>query len=219
MVEVFSVQDGLDAERALLDEVCGGAREHGLLLWQPCDRALVMPRRMERLEGFAPASAAVAERGWPVLLRDTGGEPVPQSPGVLNIALSYALGPGDNEQTRIETAYLRLCQPICDWLRERGLDAGVGAVAGSFCDGRYNVTLDGRKLAGTAQRWRRARGDGRGGQHLHPPLRQCPGLPGGQPSRPERALERFPHGRQPRTGTTLRRRPTLTSFARALRQE
>ncbi|HBO7600395.1 TPA: lipoate--protein ligase family protein, partial [Pseudomonas aeruginosa] len=23
MVEVFSVQDGLDAERALLDEVCG----------------------------------------------------------------------------------------------------------------------------------------------------------------------------------------------------
>ncbi|MBW6246843.1 lipoate--protein ligase family protein, partial [Pseudomonas aeruginosa] len=155
MVEVFSVQDGLDAERALLDEVCGGAREHGLLLWQPCDRALVMPRRMERLEGFAPASAAVAERGWPVLLRDTGGEPVPQSPGVLNIALSYALGPGDNEQTRIETAYLRLCQPICDWLRERGLDAGVGAVAGSFCDGRYNVTLDGRKLAGTAQRWRR----------------------------------------------------------------
>ncbi|EOQ81598.1 hypothetical protein K652_06408 [Pseudomonas aeruginosa VRFPA02] len=110
---------------------------------------------MERLEGFAPASAAVAERGWPVLLRDTGGEPVPQSPGVLNIALSYALGPGDNEQTRIETAYLRLCQPICDWLRERGLDAGVGAVAGSFCDGRYNVTLDGRKLAGTAQRWRR----------------------------------------------------------------
>ncbi len=122
MVEVFSVQDGLDAERALLDEVCGGAREHGLLLWQPCDRALVMPRRMERLEGFAPASAAVAERGWPVLL---------------------------------ETAYLRLCQPICDWLRERGLDAGVGAVAGSFCDGRYNVTLDGRKLAGTAQRWRR----------------------------------------------------------------
>ncbi|CRX29231.1 Lipoate-protein ligase A [Pseudomonas aeruginosa] len=80
---------------------------------------------------------------------------MPQSPGVLNIALSYALGPGDNEQTRIETAYLRLCQPICDWLRERGLDAGVGAVAGSFCDGRYNVTLDGRKLAGTAQRWRR----------------------------------------------------------------
>ena len=40
-------------------------------------------------------------------------------------------------------------------IRERGLDAGVGAVAGSFCDGRYNVTLDGRKLAGTAQRWRR----------------------------------------------------------------
>ncbi len=136
MVEVFSVQDGLDAERALLDEVCGGAREHGLLLWQPCDRALVMPRRMERLEGFAPASAAVAERGWPVLLRDTGGEPVPQSPGVLNIALSYALGPGDNEQTRIETAYLRLCQPICDWLLQEARRLGVrGATALAASEG------------------------------------------------------------------------------------
>ncbi|MCW5333381.1 lipoate--protein ligase family protein, partial [Pseudomonas aeruginosa] len=69
MVEVFSVQDGLDAERALLDEVCGGAREHGLLLWQPCDRALVMPRRMERLEGFAPASRVRRPLRWPVLLR------------------------------------------------------------------------------------------------------------------------------------------------------
>ncbi|RCI69635.1 lipoate--protein ligase family protein, partial [Pseudomonas aeruginosa] len=51
--------------------------------------------------------------------------------------------------------YLRLCQPICDWLRERGRDAGVGAVAGPFCDGRYKGTLDGRQRAGTAQRWRR----------------------------------------------------------------
>ncbi|VFT16253.1 putative lipoate-protein ligase [Pseudomonas aeruginosa] len=156
MVEVFSVQDGLDAERALLDEVCGGAREHGLLLWQPCDRALVMPRRMERLEGFAPASAAVAERGWPVLLRDTGGEPVPQSPGVLNIALSYALGarrqradPYRNRLPAAVPADLRLAPRARAWTPAWAPWPVPSATAAN------NVTLDGRKLAGTAQRWRR----------------------------------------------------------------
>ncbi|MBF3326327.1 hypothetical protein HKW68_26500, partial [Pseudomonas aeruginosa] len=60
MVEVFSVQDGLDAERALLDEVCGGAREHGLLLWQPCDRALVMPARIPQTPSLHGASLSAS---------------------------------------------------------------------------------------------------------------------------------------------------------------
>jgi hypothetical protein len=34
-------------------------------------------------------------------------------------------------------------------------------VEGAFCDGRYNVNLGGRKLVGTAQRWRRRPSDGR----------------------------------------------------------
>ncbi|MNE83117.1 hypothetical protein D3C80_1799070 [compost metagenome] len=32
---------------------------------------------------------------------------------------------------------------------------------GAFCDGRYNVNIGGRKLVGTAQRWRRRHSDGR----------------------------------------------------------
>ncbi|MCY1432771.1 hypothetical protein D9M71_487790 [compost metagenome] len=77
------------------------------------------------------------------------------------MALAYAIPVSDNEQTRIETAYLRLCQPICDWLAALGLESGLGEVDGAFCDGRYNVNIGGRKLVGTAQRWRRRQGDGR----------------------------------------------------------
>ncbi len=29
---------------------------------------------------------------------------------------------------------------------------------GAFCDGRFNVNLDGRKMVGTAQRWRQSKG-------------------------------------------------------------
>lgn len=147
---------GLQAEQDLLDAVCRGERSAGLLFWQPRDRALVMPRRHSRLPGFAEACAALEAAGWPVLLRETGGEPVPQSPGVLDIALVYAPEPGEGE--RIELAYRRLCQPLCDWLTEQGEEPSLGEVAGAFCDGRFNVNLQGRKLVGTAQRWRQGQG-------------------------------------------------------------
>jgi len=79
---------------------------------------------------------------------------------VLNIALACALPDGDEVGRRIDIAYERLLEPLALWLAENGLKAGVGAVPGAFCDGRFNLTLEGRKLAGTAQRWRRSR-DGR----------------------------------------------------------
>ncbi|WP_454911106.1 lipoate--protein ligase family protein [Stutzerimonas chloritidismutans] len=156
----FSVGAGLNAERALLQRVCDELFDCQLLLWRPTGQALVMPGSFERRPGFALASQRCAAQGWPILLRDTGGEPVPQSSAVLNITLACALPSGDEVGKRIDIAYERLLEPLALWLTENGLKAGVGAVPGAFCDGRFNLTLEGRKLAGTAQRWRRSR-DGR----------------------------------------------------------
>lgn len=149
-----TVEVGLRAEQDLLAAVCRGEQDHGVLFWRPTDRALVMPRRMSRLEGFEAACAELAIAGWPVLLRETGGEPVPQSPAVINIALVYVAPRSEGDHGRIESAYERLCQPLCEALREWGGVASVGEIEGAFCDGRYNVNLNGRKLVGTAQRWR-----------------------------------------------------------------
>jgi len=153
-----TVEAGLHAEQELLAAVCKGEKDHGLLFWRPTDHALVMPRRMSRLEGFEAACAELAIAGWPVLLRETGGEPVPQSPAVINIALIYVAPKSEGDHGRIENAYERLCLPLCDVLREWGGLASVGEIAGAFCDGRYNVNLNGRKLVGTAQRWRQGLG-------------------------------------------------------------
>lgn len=154
----LSVEAGLQAELALLSAVCRGDRSHGVLLWQPTDQALVMPRRMSRLEGFPEAARQVEATGWPVLLRETGGEPVPQSPATVNLALVYAAPSNEADRGRIETAYERLCLPLCALLEEWGGAASLGEIEGAFCDGRYNVNLNGRKLVGTAQRWRQALG-------------------------------------------------------------
>ena len=153
-----TVEAGLQAEQDLLAAVCKGEKQHGLLFWQPTDRALVMPRRMSRLEGFEAACTELAVAGWPVLLRETGGEPVPQSAATINIALVYVAPRSEGDHGRIEKAYERLCLPLCEVLREWGGLASVGEIEGAFCDGRYNVNLNGRKLVGTEQRWRQGLG-------------------------------------------------------------
>lgn len=152
------VEAGLTAEQDLLASVCNGHADSGLLFWRPIDRALVMPRRLSRLPGFTEASETLADSGWPVLLRESGGEPVPQSSSTVNVALVYVQPDTDLDRDRIENAYMRLCQPILDTLGELGGAASLGEVEGAFCDGRFNVNLNARKMVGTAQRWRQSQG-------------------------------------------------------------
>ncbi|WP_426156695.1 lipoate--protein ligase family protein [Pseudomonas sp. TSRC2-2] len=154
----LTIESGLQAEQDLLASVCAGDAEFGLLFWQPTDRALVMPRRLNRLPHFDHACEVSAMSGWPVLLRETGGEPVPQSAATINIALVYAPPRSEGDLNRIETGYRRLCDPICQLLDELGGASSVGEIDGAFCDGRFNVNLDGRKMVGTAQRWRQSQG-------------------------------------------------------------
>lgn len=154
----LTIESGLQAEQDLLASVCAGDAEFGLLFWQPTDRALVMPRRLNRLPHFDHACEVSAAAGWPVLLRETGGEPVPQSAATINIALVYAPPRSEGDLNRIETGYRRLCDPICQLLDELGGTSSVGEIDGAFCDGRFNVNLDGRKMVGTAQRWRQSQG-------------------------------------------------------------
>lgn len=154
----LTIEAGLQAEQDLLASVCAGDAEFGLLFWQPSDNALVMPRRLNRLPGFDHACEVSAAAGWPVLLRETGGEPVPQSSSTINIALVYAPPRSEGDLNRIETGYRRLCGPICELLDELGGTSSLGEIDGAFCDGRFNVNLDGRKMVGTAQRWRQSQG-------------------------------------------------------------
>ncbi len=153
-----TVEEGLAAEEALLDTVCQGEASIGWLAWSPTDRALVMPRRHERLAGFPDARNRLAAMDWPVQFRATGGTPVPQSPAVVNLALAIRCRVGGSA-AHLEWGYRRLGDPWCDWLGVLGLsDADLGPAPGAYCDGRYNVRIASRKLVGTAQRWRRVRG-------------------------------------------------------------
>jgi len=160
--------DLLQGELALLDHAArvGPVAQ----LWE-APRALVMPRSYLRYPGVAAARADFAAKGCPVWLRMSGGGLVPQGPGILNVSLAYAVPKG--AATWMEPVYLHLCEVIAAGLREVGVETHWQAVEGSFCDGRYNLAwgpcATARKIAGTAQYWRRAPADAQspdGQRHL-----------------------------------------------------
>jgi lipoate-protein ligase A len=117
-------------------------------------RGLVAPTSYRRHASLADAARAFEAEGWPLRLRRSGGGLVPQGPGVLNLTLAYPCdaAPG----LMADAVYHHLCDVLARALRTLNIQARPRMVEGSFCDGRYNLAVGERKIAGTAQYWRRA---------------------------------------------------------------
>lgn len=115
---------------------------------------VVVPRRYAALPGWA-AVAADGRQGE-VQVRASGGGLVPQGPGVWNLSLAWPAPSAS--PTGTDAVYRGLCQALATAFARLGLAATPQPVEGSFCDGRYNLAVNGRKFVGTAQAWRRVGG-------------------------------------------------------------
>jgi lipoate-protein ligase A len=151
--QFLPIAAALERETAMLDAVAGGASPQ-VIVWQ-CERCIVVPRRMAAFATFPAAALELERRGVPVVVRNTGGDAVVQGPGVVNVSLAFAIPA--RLPDHIGHAYRFLCAPLMSLLREHGIETANGAVPGAMCDGTFNITAMDRKLAGTAQRWQRAR--------------------------------------------------------------
>jgi lipoate-protein ligase A len=124
-------------------------------LWQGAP-GFVVPRSYARRPRWDAACAASTAEGRPVQVRASGGGLVPQGPGLWNLSLAW---PAPGAEPRETTAlYRALTDELAAAFARLGVDARAQAVEGSFCDGRFNLAVGGRKLVGTAQAWRRIDG-------------------------------------------------------------
>lgn len=125
-------------------------------VWEP-PQGLVVPPSYRRHEGFDALCAVFEAEGWPVSVRRSGGGLVPQGAGMLTLSLAWRtrldLGRG------MEPVYQGLCSLVQRVLAPFTVDTNCAAVEGSFCDGRFNLARGGRKVAGTAQYWKRLGAD------------------------------------------------------------
>lgn len=146
-----SVSENVALEAQLGVDVGKGRRPPLFRVWEN-GRALVVTARETRLRDFPHARETLEAEGWPVVERDSGGTAVPHGPGILQASLTI---PQDRLRAgALEAVYEALCEPVRRTLSALGVDTGYGEVPGSFCDGRFNLVANGRKIAGTSQRWR-----------------------------------------------------------------
>lgn len=140
-----TARDGIAREMALLQQT-----EPAALLWSSAVPTLVLPAALMRDPHVQEAAAQAEQAGIPVVTRRSGGGIVPQGPGTLNLALVLPAPPG----FQLEDGYRLICNALSEALTRFDIRSTTGACVGSFCDGTWNVLVEGRKLAGTAQRWR-----------------------------------------------------------------
>jgi octanoyl-[GcvH]:protein N-octanoyltransferase len=152
-----SAEADIAGEMALLDDVLEDPQRGLLRLWRTHPSLVVTPLLAQRA-GFASAAEASAARGRPVVVRRTGGGPVPQTAGTLNVSLAYATA--RDQAPGIDAAFRQFADALLAALQACEIAADVGEIEGSCCPGRYDIAIGGRKIAGIAQRRRQGSKDG-----------------------------------------------------------
>lgn len=145
-VEVDKV---FEKETEILAQLQHGEMDRALILWQARTPSIVLPAGAKWPSQEA-VSQALNEFQWQLYSRKTGGAPVPQCEGVLNVSYMYVWD--DNTPYSITQAYTSFCKRLAAFFAHYGIKADVHATPGSYCDGDYNLNISGQKVVGTAQR-------------------------------------------------------------------
>lgn len=145
-------EDNILLDDVLAREVARGERLPTIRVWRHAPKqGLVVSKRDVASANKADIYREMMHVGWPIIVRPTGGTAVPHGEGVLNLSLLF---PRVHQTATTDAYYRLLCGFLIGWLDELGLKGVTGALPGSYCDGNYNVLVDGKKLVGTAQAWR-----------------------------------------------------------------
>jgi hypothetical protein len=147
-VHLLAMGAALEGEATAMERVCTQPGSF-IRFWESIEQCIVAPAGMALREpNFPAACKALAEFGWPVYQRRTGGCITPQARGILNVTQVFRAP----LELGIDESYDRLCSPIELVLKNFGHTATRGSLPEVFCNGRHNVQIDGKKFAGTAQR-------------------------------------------------------------------
>ncbi len=153
----FEAPGGLAHEERLFQQAFDeGAARFSLAFWQQ-SRCLVVPHRWLFKPGIEAAQAHAAAEGWPVTFRRSGGACVFHGPGVLCVSGILA---SQHDAAPVDRVYEDFANGLGAAVSSMGASGvSVGPAPDAPCDGRFNLLVGGRKLAGLAMR-RRMR-DGR----------------------------------------------------------
>lgn len=113
-------------------------------------RGFVMGLRDSRLPGAADARRWLESEGWSTAVRNSGGAAVPLDLGIINISL--ILPKPIAASFHFHDDFERMYGLIRHALKETGCRVDKGEVQGAYCPGDFDLSINGFKFCGIAQR-------------------------------------------------------------------
>jgi octanoyl-[GcvH]:protein N-octanoyltransferase len=112
-------------------------------------KAFILGLRDRRLPNALKGMAALEQQGFQVTVRNSGGAAVPLDPGVVNVSMILPNAAGNLD---FRQDFQSMVSVISQALK--GYTKGVekGEVFGSYCPGDYDLSIQGKKFCGIAQR-------------------------------------------------------------------
>lgn len=130
----------------VLIEDSGQQEQPYLHFWQ-LSQGMILGMKDTRLPHLQKALATLPASGYTPVVRNSGGLGVVADDGVLNISLIL---PVTTHQLTTDAAYEKMYQLIQQAFPEVTLTPGE--VATSYCPGEFDLSIQGQKIAGIAQR-------------------------------------------------------------------
>lgn len=127
-----------------------GERQQPILhFWQTPPLA-ILGMMDTKIGHFEEALAVFSHHNHDYIVRNSGGLGIISDPGVLNVSLIY---PNDGERLPIDAAYHRMLQFLrATFYPHFTKKIEAYEIPNSYCFGDYDLSIDGRKIAGIAQR-------------------------------------------------------------------
>lgn len=113
------------------------------------DNTIVLGIQDSRLPELQRGIDDLRANGWRVIVRNSGGLAVVLDEGIYNLSLIL------NEKKHhlsIEKGFETMVALLRKLLAPYGVDFKTGEIVGSYCPGKYDLSVDGKKFAGISQR-------------------------------------------------------------------
>ncbi|HEU5140823.1 MAG TPA: biotin/lipoate A/B protein ligase family protein [Bacillales bacterium] len=88
------------------------------------------------------------QKGYRVIIRNSGGLAVVLDEGILNLSLIFS----ERQKVNIDQGYEAMAAFTRRMLEPYEIEVHDGEVEGSYCPGRFDLSIDGKKFAGISQR-------------------------------------------------------------------
>lgn len=127
-----------------------GAHERPLIHFWQTDPLVILGMMDTKIGHFQQALPVFYKYHHRVIVRNSGGLAVVSDPGVLNVSLIY---PSKEERLTIDMGY----EYMLDFIRETfypiyPYEIKAYEITNSYCFGDYDLSIEGRKIAGISQR-------------------------------------------------------------------